>query len=346
MERRQLGASPVSVSVLGLGCTNFGPLIDAAESERVVDAALDAGITHFDTADIYGLGSSEEILGRALGRRRSQAVIATKFSCPMGPDTETRGASARYVRQACEASLRRLGTDHIDLYWLHYPDPDTPIEETLGALGALIEAGKVRAVGCSNFAGWQVAEAAMCTAGSANARFAATQVEWSLLNRSAEAEVIPACDHFGLATVAYSPLAFGLLTGKYTRGSEPPVDSRLARQVYARSVASEYNFDRVEALNAVARDAGYSLLDLALAWLAARPGLASIVAAATRPAQVVANVAAVNTPIDAAVLASVDEVVAAPPAQPRPPSFDSISRGARPGATSSVAAPPTERNTP
>src|SRR5215831_1784015 len=257
MEFRAVGGSGLQVSVAGLGCNNFGGRLDAEATDRVVHAALDLGVTLFDTADIYGgRGRSEELLGRALGSRRDEVVLATKFANPMGDGPYERGASRRYVMRAVEASLRRLGTDHIDLYQQHVPDAATPIDETLEALADLVRSGKVRYVGSSNFSGWQVAEADARASALGVPQFITAQNEWSLLRRSVEREVVPACAHFGVSVLPYFPLASGMLTGKYRRGEDPAEGTRLATRGGAGWM-TDANFDKVEALAAVAAERGH-----------------------------------------------------------------------------------------
>ncbi|MBX6355893.1 MAG: aldo/keto reductase [Micromonosporaceae bacterium] len=296
MSYRRLGESGLVVSVVGLGCNNFGRKLDAAGTRAVVEAALDAGITFFDTADSYGEqpGRSEVFLGTALGRRRDEVVVATKFGNDVrganGPDWGARG-SRRYVMRAVEASLRRLGTDYIDLYQMHYPDPATPIEETLSALDDLVRAGKVRYIGNSNFAAWQVADAAWTARAGNLTPFVSAQNEYSLLRREVEAELVPACQRFGLGILPFFPLASGLLTGKYRRGQQAPAGTRLAGERYQSWLASA-PWDRIEALQKYAAERGVSLLDVAIGGLAAQPAVASVIAGATTPEQVRANVAA------------------------------------------------------
>ncbi|MFY1687955.1 aldo/keto reductase [Plantactinospora sp. WMMB782] len=298
MTYRRLGESGLVVSVVGIGCNNFGRKLDAAGTRAVVDAALEAGINFFDTADIYGEphGGSEEQLGAALRGRRDDVVLATKFGMSMsgmnGPDHGARGAR-RYVARAVEASLRRLGTDYIDLYQMHEPDPGTPIEETLGALDDLVRAGKVRYLGNSNFAGWQIADAAWTARTRGWTPFVSAQNEYSLLHRAVETEVVPAARHFGLGLLPFFPLADGLLTGKYKRGAQPPSDSRLAGTSprYAARLASA-PWDTIEALEKYAAERGRSLLDVAIGGLAAQPAVTSVIAGATTPDQVRANAAA------------------------------------------------------
>jgi aryl-alcohol dehydrogenase-like predicted oxidoreductase len=294
MTYRPLGTSGLMVSTVGLGTNAFGVRIDADEVQAVVDAAIDAGVTLFDTADTYGVGASEELLGRALGKRRDDVVVATKFGMDMGgangPDWGAR-ASRRYVRRAVEASLQRLGTDHIDLYQLHQPDLVTPIEETLEALTELVTEGKVRYVGCSNFAAWQVVDANWTAANAGLQPFVSAQNEYSLYNRAAEEELLPALGHLGMSLIAYFPLAYGLLTGKYRRGQQAPEGSRLSNDNQAHRLANA-DWDRIEALQAFADERGVSMLDVAVGGLAAQPSVGSVIAGVSRPEQVEANVRA------------------------------------------------------
>jgi len=306
LERRKIGS--LDVSLTGLGCNNFGWRIDAAQSRRVVEAALDSGINFFDTADIYDTGRSEEFLGRALAGRRSEAVIATKFG--MKFDETRHGASSKYVRQAAEDSLRRLGTDWIDLYQLHAPDPHTPIAETLGALNDLVRTGKVREIGCSNFSAEQMREAerSAAQAAGASARFVSVQNEYSLFHREPEAEVLPECRRLGLAFLPYFPLANGLLTGKYRRGEPLPKGSR-GDAGFGPNVFGEDNLDKVERLIEFAAGRGHSLLELAFSWLAAQPAVASVIAGAVSPEQVRANAAAPVWKLSAEELREIDGLV-------------------------------------
>ncbi len=294
MTYRPLGNSGLMVSTVGLGTNAFGARIDADETQAVVDAAIEAGITLFDTSDTYGLGASEELLGQALGRRRDDVVLATKFGMDMaganGPDWGAR-ASRRYVRRAVEASLRRLGTDHIDLYQLHQPDLVTPVAETLEALTELVTEGKVRYLGCSNFAAWEVVDAHWTAATEGLRPFVSAQNEYSLYNRAAEEELLPALSRTGMSLIAYFPLAYGLLTGKYRRGEQAPAGSRLGADSQAHRLANA-DWDRVEALEAYAAERGVGILDVAIGGLAAQPTVASVIAGATRPEQVEANVRA------------------------------------------------------
>ncbi|WP_185755422.1 aldo/keto reductase [Micromonospora sp. A202] len=297
MTYRRLGDSGLVVSVVGIGCNNFGRKLDLDGTRAVVDAALDAGITLFDTADIYGepQGGSEELLGQALKGRRDDVVVATKFGMDMnglnGPDFGARG-SRRYIARAVEASLRRLGTDHIDLYQMHEPDPGTPIDETLAALDDLVRDGKVRYLGNSNFAGWQIADADWVASSNGRARFISAQNHYSLLERSVETEVIPACERFGLGMLPFFPLANGLLTGKYKRSGQPPAGSRLSGGGrYAERLAAA-DWDTIEAIEAYAAERGLTMLQVAIGGLAAQPAVTSVIAGATTPEQVVANAAA------------------------------------------------------
>lgn len=305
MERRSIGS--LHVSVVGLGCNNFGMRIDAAAADRVVRAALDAGITFFDTADIYGGTNSEKFLGRALAGRRHEAIVATKFGLPV--DEQRRGARPAYVRRAVEESLRRLGIDCIDLYQLHQPDPDVPIADTLGALDELVKAGKVKEIGCSNFSAGQLDEASRGTAPGA-ARFVSVQNEYSVLHREPEASVLPACTRLGTAFIPYFPLASGLLTGKYEPGQAPPEDSRLTLPWAAR-FATDENVRIAHTLKTFAAARRHTLLELAISWLAARPQVASVIAGATSPEQVRANAGAANWSMDGEELAEIERLTSA-----------------------------------
>lgn len=292
MTYQQLGPSGLTVSRVGVGCNAFGSRIDADQTQAVVDAAVDAGITLFDTADIYGQGASETLLGNALGGRRADVIVASKFGMDMdganGPDWGVRG-SRRYIRLAVEASLRRLGTDWIDLYQMHEPDPRTPVEETLAALQELVAEGKVRYLGSSNFAGWQIVDADWIARNSGGAAFVSAQNKYSLYDRSADAELIPACEHLGIGLLPFYPLEYGLLTGKYRRGEPAPEGSRLVERAERLEGA---DFDRVEALASYADERGVSLLDVAIGGLAAMPYVGSVIAGVTTPDQVRRNASA------------------------------------------------------
>jgi aryl-alcohol dehydrogenase-like predicted oxidoreductase len=290
MTYRRLGSSGLVVSTVGLGCNNFGRRIGLDATRAVVDAALDAGVNFLDTADVYG--DSELLLGEVLEGRRDEVVLATKFGTAVldAPEWEGR-ASRRYIRRAVERSLRRLRTDYIDLYQLHRPDPKTPIAETLTALTELVREGKVRYIGCSNFAAWMVADAAWSARDAGLEQLISAQNHYSLVERSVEAELVPACNKFGLGLLPYYPLANGLLTGKVRRGEAPPPDSRLSDERYAPWL-TDSRFDVVERLETLASKWGLTLLDVAIGGLAARPAVASVIAGATKPEQVRANAAA------------------------------------------------------
>ena len=289
MRTRRLGSSDLEVTVVGLGCNNFGGRIDEDASRAVIDAALEAGVTFFDTADVYGdRGGSEEIIGRALGSRRDQVVLATKFGHDLG-DGETARGSRSYIRKAVKASLRRLQTDRIDLYQYHRPDGVTPLEETLGALHELVQEGTVRAVGSSNFTAAMVEEAATIASGRGLTPYASEQSEYSWLARNAEEELLPACERLGVGFIPYFPLASGLLTGKYRRGEPAPEGTRL----HGREI-EEAKLDLVERLEAFASGQGVTLLEVAIGGLLAQPSVASVIAGATKPEQVRANAQAGN----------------------------------------------------
>ncbi len=275
------------VSLAGLGCNNFGRRIDEAAAALVVAAALDAGITVFDTADVYGDGASEEFLGRALGARRDEVAIVSKFGMDQPPGLT--GGDPRWVAQACDASLARLGTDRIDVYLLHTPDSKTPIGETLEAMAALRARGKVLEIGCSNLSAAQIDEASAAAAGLGVPGFVTVQNEYSLLRREPEAEVLPACRRLGMSFMPYFPLAAGLLTGKYRAGEQAPQGTRLAEPAGRDRWLTEDRLSLVERLVTYGEDRGRTVLELALSWLAARPEVATIIAGATRPEQVRAN---------------------------------------------------------
>ena len=303
METRRIGS--LAVSLVGLGCNNFGMRIDERDSVRVVHAAIDAGITFFDTADIYGATESEVFLGRALAGRRDSVVIATKFG--MKIDAGREGARPDSVRRAADDSLRRLGTDRIDLYQLHQPDPAVPIADTLGALEDLVRAGKVREIGCSNFSAEQLREArAACEPGAA--QFVSVQNELSLLHREAERDVLPECGRLGIKFLPYFPLASGLLTGKYRRGQPPPEHTRLSQSWASRRFFTDDRLAIVDTLAVFARSRDHSVLELAVSWLATRPIVASVIAGATTPEQVRANAAAAQWRLTESDRAEVDRI--------------------------------------
>jgi aryl-alcohol dehydrogenase-like predicted oxidoreductase len=294
MEYRKLGRAGLKVSAVGLGCNNFGMRCDAQQTQAVVDAAIDAGINLFDTADIYGgRGGSEKLLGKALGDRRKDVIVATKFAGPMGDGVLERGGSKRYVHRALEASLQRLGTDYIDLYQMHFPDADTPIEETLEALDEAVKQGKVRYVGCSNFSGWQLVRAQHVARERGLTAFASAQNHYNLLERKIRHELIPACDAYSVGILPYFPLASGLLTGKYKRGEAPGSDTRLGLWgERAQRMLTDATFDTVEAVEAFAKERDRTLLDVAFGWLLSQPQVSSVIAGATKPEQIASNVEA------------------------------------------------------
>jgi aryl-alcohol dehydrogenase-like predicted oxidoreductase len=310
LEYRNIGNSGLKVSVAGIGCNNFGMKIDKDKTAEVVNAAIEAGITFFDTADVYGGTRSEEFLGAALGPRRQQVVLATKFSSPVGgEDPMRRGGSRRWVMQAVEDSLRRLGTDYIDLYQYHFPDTGTPVDETLRALDDLVHQGKVRYIGCSNMSGWQVADAEWTARTGHLERFVSAQNEYSLLNRGVEQELLPACKHYGLGLLPYFPLASGFLSGKYKAGETPPEGSRLALWgPRGQAIMSERNFAILQGLEAFASERGHDVLELAFGWLLGHAVVPSVIAGATSAVQVQANAAAVSWHLTEEEMAEVDKI--------------------------------------
>jgi aryl-alcohol dehydrogenase-like predicted oxidoreductase len=318
MRYRTLGDSGLLVSVVGLGCNNFGGRLDVARTRAVVDAAIDAGITLLDTAETYGGdGASELALGEVLQGRRDKVVLATKFGhqgadMGYGPAAGAKGGR-NYIKIAVEKSLTRLKTDYIDLYQLHTPDPVTPIDETLAALDDLVKEGKVRYLGHSNLAGWQIADAAHTAISDGRTPFIAAQNHWSLMERGAEKEVVPAARHFGVGVLPFFPLANGLLTGKVRKGQDIPANSRLAEPRRAGYV-TDAKLDKVEALIAWGADQGVSILEIAIGGLAAQPGCSSVIAGATSPEQVKANVAAGEWEPADEQLAAIDEIVPPPAA--------------------------------
>ena len=312
MEYRNLGTSGLRVSTVGLGCNNFGMRLDLEETRAVVDRAIEKGITLFDTADMYGArGGSEEQLGEILGPRRKDIVLASKFGMAMSDDGTKIGASRRYIMSAVDDSLTRLKTDWLDLYQLHQEDPLTPMEETLRALEDLVTQGKVRYIGCSNLKSWQVVESQWISKSSSITRFVSCQDEYNILNREIERELIPAMQRYGCGLLPYFPLASGLLTGKY-QSNKMPEGARLtdmptfANRVYV----TDENFSIVEKLNVFAKQHGHSLLELAFSWMAARPTTASIIAGATKPEQIDANVDAIGWKMTPEQISEVDNLSA------------------------------------
>jgi aryl-alcohol dehydrogenase-like predicted oxidoreductase len=307
MDTRRIGS--LEVSVVGLGCNNFGRRLDSGATSAVVDAALDAGINFFDTADVYGGTKSEEFLGRALGQHRDEVVIATKFGAQL--DEQRKGASPEYVEQAVEDSLRRLRTDRIDLYQLHRPDPEVPIEDTLGALDELVRAGKVREIGCSNFSAEQLRAAEEAATLAGGARFVSVQNEYSLLHREPEREVLTECERLGIAFIPYFPLASGLLTGKYRQGQPAPEGSRLQSKRGER-LLTDRNLPVVEKLIEFSESRGHTILELAFSWLLEWPAVASVIAGATSSEQARSNAAAAGWRLSDEELAEIDSIVLRP----------------------------------
>ncbi|MEA3019629.1 MAG: hypothetical protein QOI47_1153 [Actinomycetota bacterium] len=309
MDTRKIGS--LEVSLVGLGCNNLGSRVDEAGTKALVDAAIDVGVTLFDTADVYGgTGASETLLGKAIGSRRDQVVIATKFGGPMGPDKA--GGAPAYVRSACDDSLKRLGVDYIDLYQQHAPDPSVPIAETLGALDELVKAGKVREIGCSNVSPEMIDDAASASAKLGIRPFVTVQNELSVLRRKGDAALIDRCERYDLSILPYLPLTSGMLTGKYKRGVEPPAGTRIAEAPEERRARAltDRNFDVIEALEAFATSRGHTLLELAMSWLAGLPRMGSIIAGATKPDQLRANAAAVSWDLTPEDRAEVDRITA------------------------------------
>ena len=305
MQKRKIG--PLEVPVVGVGCNNFGMRIDEARTKEVIDAALDAGANFFDTADSYANGRSEELIGRILGGRRSEVLIATKF----GQAIPGQGSGARpaYVKKACDASLKRLRTDRIDLYQLHIPDPEVPIAETLGALNELVKSGKVKEIGCSNFSAQQLREAEAAATRLKSARFVSVQNEYSLLHREPEAQVLGECARQRIAFVPYFPLKSGLLTGKYRKGQPIPEDTRVAKFERYRKLLTDENLDKVERLGDYARAHGHAMLDLAISWLLAHPVVACVIAGASSAQQVRANGSAASWGLSGVDLEEIDSLL-------------------------------------
>jgi aryl-alcohol dehydrogenase-like predicted oxidoreductase len=310
MEFRNLGNSGLQVSLAGLGCNNFGMRIDAEQTRAVVHKALDEGITFFDTANIYGgAGKSEEMLGKALGNRRHEIILASKAGMAMGEGPYNHGGSRRHLIASCEASLRRLGTDYLDLYQIHTPDPSTPEQETLETFDDLVRSGKVRYIGCSNYAGWQLVDAIGIARERGLASYISAQNQYNLLDRSIERELIPACRHFNVGILPFFPLASGFLTGKYRPATEPPKGTRFASiPRLANQVLNEGNFAILRQLEDFASARGHTMLELAVSWLAAQPQISSVICGATRPEQVSENVKAVSWKISGEELAEIDRI--------------------------------------
>jgi aryl-alcohol dehydrogenase-like predicted oxidoreductase len=313
MKFRTLGASGLKVSAVGLGCNNFGLRIDDAASRPVIAKALDIGITMFDTADVYGhKGGSETILGKYLGTRRKDIVLATKFGNPMDETGTLRGASRRYIVSAVEASLKRLQTDWIDVYQLHKPDPSTPLEETLRALDDLIHQGKVRHIGISSCAAWQLTDMQWTARHLGLNRLVSCETEYNLITRDADRELVPAMRALGIGMLPYYPLASGFLTGKYKRDAPLPEGARLTKgKRYADMYISDANFNVLEGLEAFCKQRGHTMLELAFSWLAAQPVVGSVIAGATQPAQLEANVKAADWALSKGDLSEIDRITGA-----------------------------------
>ena len=312
MKERNVGRSGLRVSVVGLGCNNLGGRLDLAGSKAVVHKALDVGVTLFDTADIYGnRGGSETALGEILGARRKDIVLASKFGGPMDEAGKLKGGSRRYIMSAVEASLARLKTDWIDLYQFHFPDPLTPMDETLRALDDLVRQGKVRYVGCSNQPAWRVVEAVWTARQSGLAGFISCQDEYSLVFRKPEADLIPAMNAYGLGLLPYYPLASGLLTGKYRRGDNLPPGTRFATNAaLGPRYMTDKNWERVEGLRSFVQARGKSLIELAFSWLASRPVVSSVIAGAMTPEQIEANIASASWILTPEELQEIDKITA------------------------------------
>ncbi len=309
MEYRKLGRSGLDVSVIGLGGNMFGWGCDRAQSADVIAAARDAGINTIDTADIYGgPGVSEEYVGSAIRGQRESWVVMTKFAGRMGEGPNWSGASRGYIRRAIESSLRQLGTDYIDVYQVHWPDPDTPAEETMSALHDLVTAGKVRYIGCSNYAGWQIVESNSIARQHGWTPFVSSQPLYNVIDRRVEREHIPACQHYGLGVIPYSPLAGGFLTGKYERGEEFPEGTRMATMEWARGVLTDRNWDRLAELRAFADERGVTMTELAIGWLVAQPAVSTVIAGATRTEQVEENARAGEVSLNAEDLEQIDKI--------------------------------------
>jgi aryl-alcohol dehydrogenase-like predicted oxidoreductase len=311
VEYRNLGNSGLQVSVVGLGCNNFGMRVDAEGTKAVIDKCIDMGITFFDTADVYGgRGKSEEFLAPALKPHRRNIVIATKSASPMGEGPYWRGASRKYLIDAVDACLRRLDTDYIDLYQIHFPDTSTPTEETLRALDDIVKSGKVRYIGCSNYAGWQVVESHWVAKSEHLTPFVTAQNQYNLLERNIERELVPACKKYGLSVLPYFPLASGFLTGKYRPGEPPPEGTRLAGMgANAARILNEKNYDTLMKLEGLAQRSGHTMVDMAIGWLASQPYVGSVIAGATKPEQVEQNAKAAEYRLNPEEMKEVDEIL-------------------------------------
>ena len=313
MEYRKLGNSGLKVSELGLGANNFGWWVDEQTSIAVINHALDIGINYIDTADMYDSGRSEEFVGKAIRGKRVDVIIATKFAAVMGESLNDRGGSRWYVTRAVEASLKRLNTDYIDLYQMHFPDPTTPIEETLRALDDLVKTGKVRYIGCSNFAAWQLSEALWTSRVNNLNSFVTVQPKYNLFERQIEQELVPCCKAHGVGVIPWGPLAGGFLTGKYRRGEQPPTPATGAMPAKAfhrlyNTVLTDANWDRLGKLDAFANTRGHKVGELAIAWLLWHPWLSTVIAGATSPEQLDANVVGANWKLTAEEVDQVEQI--------------------------------------
>lgn len=313
MEYRKLGNSGLKVSELGLGANNFGWWVDEQTSIAVINHALDIGINYIDTADMYDRGRSEEFVGKAISGKRVDVIIATKFAAVMGESLNDRGGSRWYVMRAVEASLKRLNTDYIDLYQMHFPDPTTPIEETLRALDDLVKAGKVRYIGCSNFAAWQLSEALWTSRVNNLNSFVTVQPKYNLFERQIEQELVPCCKAHGVGVIPWGPLAGGFLTGKYRRGEQPPTPATGAMPAKAfhrlyNTVLTDANWDRLGKLDAFAKTRGHKVGELAIAWLLWHPWLSTVIAGATSPEQLDANVVGADWKLTSEEVALVEQI--------------------------------------
>jgi len=323
MEYRRLGKSGIRVSEIGLGGVDFGGRLSERESISVITHALDLGVNFIDTADVYSEGRSEECVGKAVKGRRSEVIIATKFGMPTGGHPNEYGGSRSHIMQAIDSSLKRLGTDYIDLYYIHWPDPETPIEETLRTLDDLVRAGKVRYIGCSNFAAWQLCEALWTSRVNNLESFVVVQTRYNLLDRSIESGLVPCCQAYGISVIPWGPLAEGFLTGKYQRGKPAPASTRLGSPRPAppplpaparlsagppafTPIFTDANFDKLEKLQKFSAESDHSIGELAIAWLLAHSWLSSVIAGATNPVQVSANVAATSWKLTAQEIAQLD----------------------------------------
>ena len=309
MEYRRLGRSGLEVSAVGLGTNNFGARIDYQQTDRVIHQAVDIGINLIDTANIYGKTLSEEYIGKSTKGIRGQVLLATKVAGPVGQGPNQGGASRKHIMEQVELSLRRLQTDHIDLYQMHYPDSGTPIEETLRTLDDLVRQGKVRYIGCSNYAAWQVAEAVLTSRSMHLEAFISAQPPYNMLEREVERELIPCCQAYGIGILPYFPLASGFLTGKYRQGESLPEGTRLYDFAKVRNNLTDRNFDLLDRLKVFAAERGHSTLELAIAWLLANPSVGSVIAGARLPGQVVDNVKAIDWQLTPEDLHEIDGIL-------------------------------------